>query len=182
MQIAVEAARSAVSSAPERVEVSPLAARLGVRPDILDLLAAGLLSIGSNLLGAVLVAFGARRTEHTWHTPAAVDQRVNNDRLRPQISSAEPKQTQVMQAVNIDGTYPTDGGTPVASGRRATAVLKLVSNNGEWHGTQSELARQSGVSQATASRVLKALAADGVIDLETSKQTGTSVKLRKHCA
>jgi hypothetical protein len=52
-------ARAAVAALPARRSASPLADRLGVAAWALDLLAAGLLSIGVNGLGAALIALSA---------------------------------------------------------------------------------------------------------------------------
>ena len=56
----VDRARTATISAPVTRSASPLADRLGLPPWALDLIAAGLLSIGANGLGCILIAWGAR--------------------------------------------------------------------------------------------------------------------------
>lgn len=57
---AVAAAKADVAANPLPASATPLADRLGWAPWVLDLIMAGLLSVGANGLAGVLVAFGAR--------------------------------------------------------------------------------------------------------------------------
>jgi hypothetical protein len=57
---AIEAAKADVAANPLPASATPLADRLGWAPWVLDLIIAGLLSFGSNVLAGVLIAFGAR--------------------------------------------------------------------------------------------------------------------------
>lgn len=60
---AIEAAKAEVASNPLPASATPLADRLGWAPWVLDLIMAGLLSVGANGLAAALVAFGAHGGE-----------------------------------------------------------------------------------------------------------------------
>lgn len=58
---AIDQAKAEVSANPLPASATPLADRLGWAPWVLDLIMAGLLSVGANGLAGVLVAFGARQ-------------------------------------------------------------------------------------------------------------------------
>lgn len=59
----IEAAKAEVAENPLPASATPLADRLGIPAWALDLIMAGLLSIGANGLAGVLIAFGASRKE-----------------------------------------------------------------------------------------------------------------------
>ncbi len=65
-------ARSDLATAPVVKSATPLADRLGVAPWALDLIAAALLSIGANGLGACLIAFGSATPRTTTAAPETV--------------------------------------------------------------------------------------------------------------
>lgn len=75
LEAEIKDARAALAGAPPAKSATPLADRLGLAPWLLDLIVAGLLSLGANGLAAVLIAWGAR-CPSPWGAGAACPNRA----------------------------------------------------------------------------------------------------------
>lgn len=148
---------------------TPLADRIGWHSWVLDLLSAGLLSLGSNALGAVLIAWASRPSNAVQVNTSQV---LNNDM---QLSSVDQKAS-VIRPVNNEMQMVTGAGTK--DWRNSNVIQFVTKRGGEWRGRQNDLAAAAGISQATVSRVLRQLAREGLIDLVSDRQNGTRVRLR----
>lgn len=173
----VVAVRHAAEAAPAEAEESPLASRLGVQPWLLDLISAGLLSVGSNLLGAVLIGWGARPMDRAFMSQKALD----HDRQPMPAEASESQETRLIQAVNHDDDSPDgDGGKPLPVSERTRGVLRLIEGHGGTiQGSQREIAGRIGMPQASFNRALAEAREAGLLDVSADRQAGTIIRLRR---
>jgi len=192
VQSEVSEARRAVETAPGEVEVAPLAARLHVSAASLDLIAAGLLSFGGNVLGMVLIGFGARPGEarhvHVAESIAGDCERSNErtghvSSLPKIIVADDDAQAQQLRAKigvhsteNEVSTAPTEQALPEDFGGRLIALLE--SRGGELYSGHRPLAKSLGCSSAHVGNVLRELEAEGKVSVRATK-TGTVVRLSR---
>lgn len=101
---AVEAAKKDVAANPLPASATPLADRLGWAPWVLDLVIAGLLSVGANGLAGTLIAFGAHRG-----TPAitGVHRRASADTAQTDFSVSEFETAKLRAMVSGEFPEPT---------------------------------------------------------------------------
>lgn len=99
---AIETAKADVAANPVPASATPLADRIGWAPSTLDLLMAGLLSIGANGLAGVLVAYGA-------HAPVIQSAYVP-------VADAVQTDFDPTHADNLTRFFRPDGGGPTKRG------------------------------------------------------------------
>ena len=153
---------------------TPLADRIGVKPWVLDLIAAALLSLGANGLAAVLMAFGSRPGPQrgvpvlgTPQTPATA--------AVPRCPSAP---TAADHGYDHD-PKPPKGGLPVPVSQRTRGLLSLIEGNGGTvAGSQRQLAQRAGLSKTALGRALSDLAEAGLVEVSSDRTSGTRVTLR----
>lgn len=101
---AIEAAKADVAANPVPASATPLADRLGWAPWVLDLLMAGLLSVGANGLAGVLIAYGAHSAVSEEKTAITADNLPFADAVQTDFDPA--------QADNVTRFFrPDDGGS-----------------------------------------------------------------------
>ncbi|MEQ1694338.1 MAG: hypothetical protein ABL901_00720 [Hyphomicrobiaceae bacterium] len=191
----VEEARREVGRVPAVRSAAPLAERLGWQPWALDLIAAVLLSVGTNGLSAVLIAFGGRPgTGGARHQPVAVhyarSAAVNVEALDlaaapacPSIPALTDGTRQLSDGDNSEPTPPKPtGGLPAPRhpvSERTRGLLRLIEGSGgEVRGSQRSLADACGMSKGGLGRALDELRTAGVVDVVADRMSGTVVKLR----
>jgi hypothetical protein len=146
---AIEAAKADVAANPLPASATPLADRLGWAPWVLDLIIAGLLSFGSNVLAGVLIAFGARSVSSD---AGQSDFSVSNDDFRdlrtmvsgelPEPTPPKPRKRKKPETVSASN---------VISFQQHPVVTALKSNGGSVESNQ-HLATLMGVSKGEASK------------------------------
>lgn len=111
-------ARDASKSAPATRSASPLADRLGLSPWVLDLIAAGLLSIGANGLGCILIAWGAHAATVAHATVTMPTETVTPEEVEPPANNVvaisrrkEPIPRNTLAAFLTESLHPDDGGS-----------------------------------------------------------------------
>ncbi len=112
---AIEAAKAEVAANPLPASATPLADRLGWAPWVLDLIMAGLLSIGANGLAGTLIAFGAHRTVKE---SLLVAQYNDNDQTDFSASDFDAAKIKALVAGEIP-KKPTPPNKPRKRGRKA---------------------------------------------------------------
>lgn len=116
---AIEAAKAEVEANPLPASATPLADRLGWAPWVLDLVMAGLLSVGANGLAGTLIAFGAHRS--TAEVSSVVDAN-DADQTDFSVSEFEAAKVRAMVAGEIPGK-PTPPNKPRKRGRKADSRI-----------------------------------------------------------
>ncbi len=133
----------------------PLASRLGIDPVVLDLVAAGLLSVGANLLGAALVAFGARPGTVSSHTQVALPEHPGQSQL---TAPAEQVNATLVPAL---GTLANAGPSRV---KAAEAVVINLQERKQVPSNVRGLAALIGSSPTSTHIAVAALLSAGVIE------------------
>jgi hypothetical protein len=155
---AIEAAKADVAANPLPASATPLADRLGWAPWVLDLIIAGLLSFGSNVLAGVLIAFGARGSY-----PGISDNSVSaNDADQTDFSVSEFEAAKLRSM--ISGSQP-DPTPPKPRKRRKSdqfpanvvdfrehPVVKALKDNGGSVSSNQQLAKLMGVCEAESTK------------------------------
>jgi hypothetical protein len=154
---AIEAAKADVAANPLPASATPLADRLGVPAWLLDLVVAGLLSFGSNVLAGVLIAFGARATTQE---SLVVAQYNDNEQTDFSVSEFEAAKLRSM----ISGSQP-DPTPPKPRKRRKSdqfpanvvdfrehPVVKALKDNGGSVSSNQQLAKLMGVCEAESTK------------------------------
>lgn len=153
---AIEAAREDVATSPLPPSATPLADRLGIPAWLLDLIIAGLLSFGSNILAGTLIAFGSHSTVKPDLTVAEVDagqtdfsvSEFEAAKLRAMVAGEFPEPTppKPRKRRKVD-QFPEN----VISFQKHPVVTALKSNGGSVSSNQ-ELADLMRVSKGEASK------------------------------
>jgi hypothetical protein len=186
-------ARTAALAVPVMRSATPLADRLGVAAWVLDLLAAGLLSVGANGLAAMLIAWASQTAGR--RDPASIQNDPIMTRITASAIRTNPAQTPVESSdardrIKHGSSLPEqpkrDGGVatsmpsathdPVSA--RTRWVLKLIQQcGGTLTGSQRVLAGQLGLSQPGLSRALGEAKAAGLVAVSCDRVAGTRIAL-----
>jgi hypothetical protein len=162
LETAVVSAKHEAATAPAQRSASPLADRLGIKPWILDVMAAILLSVGSTALSAFLIAWASSSAEPT--AAEALDRTTGN----------LPVNTDVPRVPHTPFAGPVTG--QVSETTRG--VLKLISaSGGTLSDSQRQMAKDLGLSTTKLSRALQEAKAAGLIECCSDKATGTRVRV-----
>ncbi len=111
----IEAAKAEVEANPLPASATPLADRLGWAPWALDLLMAGLLSVGANGLAGVLIAFGAH-SNHPEIPARSVPAKDGGQSDFDPVSAFDAAKLRLMVSGNSD--IPRNPPSPPKGGRR----------------------------------------------------------------
>ncbi|MBS0252595.1 MAG: hypothetical protein JSR78_16185 [Proteobacteria bacterium] len=110
----IQEARAEVAASPLPASATPLADRLGWAPWVLDLAMAALLSIGSNGLAGVLIAFGAQRSPEVSVRSVPANDEGQSDYGMPSDFDAAKIHLMISGNSEVPGNPPT----PPKGGRR----------------------------------------------------------------
>ena len=172
----VTISRVALEQVPAERSATPLADRLGVKPWVLDMTAAALLSVGANGLAAVLIAFGAR--------PGLRCSPEHRDyRLTPAMAAVPARRDTPLAAngtrADDEPPQPPKGGLPIPVTPRTRGLLTLIEGHGGMiTGSQRDLAHRAGLSKTALGRALADLSKAGIVEIAADRLTGTVVRLR----
>jgi hypothetical protein len=154
---AIEAAKAEVEANPLPASATPLADRLGWAPWVLDLVMAGLLSVGANGLAGTLIAYGAHSTVSK---SEIVAQHNDNEQTDFSVSEFEAAKVRAM----VSGSQP-DPTPPKPRKRRKSdqfpanvvdfrdhPVVKALKDNGGSVSSNQQLAKLMGVCEAESTK------------------------------
>ena len=174
LEFEVADARAALDRVPVMRSATPLADRIGVKPWVLDLIAAALLSLGANGLAAVLIAFGSRPGPQRGVPVLGTPQTAATAAV-PRCPSAP---TAADHGYDHD-PKPPKGGLPVPVSPRTRGLLILIEGNGGTvAGSQRQLAQRAGLSKTALGRALADLAEAGLVEVAADRMSGTRITLR----
>ena len=151
---------------------------------MLDLVAAAMLSVGANLLGAVLVSFGTRPNTRVPHALDTVPTTKITTNTAPPTNGGQPVPTPVPTAENAElmTARPQSVGNVVqlpSRAVRADALVSLIEQcGGTLKATQRDIAVRVGTSKGGLSKMLTDLQSSGRIEVVADRREGTVVRLK----